>query len=415
MNSALIRPVLVLYLAVFMLMAGAGTLTTVLGVRLADATMTTLTIGSVMAAYSAGLTLGSLTAFRMILRVGHIRAFSALSSILSAATLLHGLGVDPIFWALLRLAAGYCMAGLFVCVESWLNQNATPASRGQILAFYMISLYGGQGVGQFLLNVGAEQPFLIFVLISIILSLALVPVALTRQAPPQLPRISSFSVARLWRASPLGLLGVVLAGLVGGALFALAPVYLRQLGYGVAETAMFMSATILGGVALQWPLGRLSDLFDRRTVIVGLFILLALTGSFLAFAGPLDLVLLVAGAALFGGVTFTLYPVCVAHTNDFLSPDDIVSASGGLVLGYSMGATLGPFIASAAMELGGPSGLFLFAGVVGAIGASFGLARMLARPAIPNDQQGSFTAMPGTTPVAVPLNPRTPEEAVGTS
>jgi len=407
MPLASIRPVLVLYTASFMMMAGMGTLTTVLGVRLAGAGLSTLQIGAVMAAYSAGLTLGCLFAYRLVLRIGHIRAFTAMASLLAALILLHGLLSPPLIWLGLRLVAGYCMAGLFICLESWLNQNATADNRGQVLAFYMISLYGGQGLGQFLLPLSdGATPVTIFVLLSILLSAALVPVALTRQTPPTLPEISAFGIRQLYAASPLGLAGVVLAGLVLGAFFALAPVYLQQSGFDGTGTALFMSSAILGGVALQWPLGRLSDRFDRRTVIVGLFTALAATAAAIGlWQGP-PLYGLLALAALFGGLSVTIYPVCVAHTNDFLSQHDLVPASGGLILGFSVGATAGPFLASAVMAGVAAPGLFLFSAGVAGAGALYGLWRMRMRPALPNERQGSFQPLPRTTPVVAELDPR---------
>src|SRR3712207_4364140 len=166
------------------------------------------------------------------------------------------------------------MAGVFVCIESWLNDSATAESRGNVMAAYMSSLYSGQAVGQLLLNVEDRSGYLLFIIISIMLSLAVVPVALTRMAPAPLPEIAAMSVRRLYRASPLGIVGTVASGLILGSLFSLGPVFARAVGLDVSATALFMSTVIFGGVLLQWPLGRLSDVFDRRRVI--LFVLLAI-------------------------------------------------------------------------------------------------------------------------------------------
>lgn len=408
--TSVLRPVLMLFLSVFLLMAGVGTLTTVLGVRMADAAAAPLAIGIVMAGYFAGQTAGSLRAFTMIRGVGHIRAFSALASILSAATLAHVLSGDLVLWGVLRFVEGFCVAGLFVCVESWLNQNAKAETRGRILSIYMICLYGGQGLGQFLLTLEpggeGETGLRLFVILSMVVSVALVPVALTRQTPPTLPDITAFGVRRLYAASPLGMFGTLVSGLVTGSLYSLGPVYTRLLGYDNAETATFMSAAILGGTLLQWPLGLLSDIFDRRKVLVGLFVALAAVSAGLAVAGDAGFPWLLAGAALFGGITYALYPVSVAHTNDHLDARDMVSASGGLILGYSIGATIGPFAASGAISATGAGGLFVFCGAIGALAVAFGLWRMVARAPVPADQQSAYRPLPRTTPVAGPLDPR---------
>ncbi|MGQ9371087.1 MFS transporter [Azospirillum sp. ST 5-10] len=404
--TAMVRPVLVLLVAMALMMAGIGTLSTLLSVRMTDAAHTPLAIGVVMAGYFAGLTLGSLRAFALIRAVGHIRTFSALAAVLAAATLGHSISSNLVLWGVLRLVAGFCMAGLFVCVESWLNHNATAQTRGQILSFYMISVYGGQGGGQFLLNLQDDTGRLLYTIIAILLALALVPVALTRQTPPQLPDVRSFGFRRLYAVSPLGVFGTLVSGLVTGALYSLAPAYVRQLGYDNADTALFMSAAILGGVVLQWPLGRLSDVFDRRKVLVVLFAVLVAVSAALVLSGAADFLWLLALVCLFGGVTFALYPLCVAHTNDHLDPADMVSASGGLVLSYSVGATAGPFGASVAMTVGGPGGLFLFCAAVGIAAVVFGLWRMIARAPVPNELQGPFHVLARTTPVVAPLDPR---------
>jgi MFS family permease len=378
-----LRPIFVLLIAVFIVMAGTGALTTIVSVRLDAAGTPSLLLGAVSAAYYAGLTVGSVQAFRLVGRVGHIRAFSALAALLSGAVLGHVFGTDSLVWGVLRLIEGCCMAGLFVCIESWLNQGATSTTRGQVLALYMIATYAARGAGQYLLVIPDPHGFVQFVLVSALVSFALVPVALTRQAPPLLSKVVSFGVARLYRTSPLGFVGTVMSGLVAGAFYGLGPVYLLRLGYDLSDSAAFMSACGLGGVLLQWPLGKLSDLFDRRLVLNGLFAALLMVSLGMTAAAALGLPALLGGAVLFGGVMFALYPIAVAHTNDFLDPADMVSASGGMVLGFSVGATIGPFLAAAAMAAFEESGLFLFSAAVGMAALLFGLWRMTVRPSMP--------------------------------
>jgi MFS family permease len=406
--GGILRPVAALMLGVFLATAGSGPLTTLVSLRLETATVDRITIGAVMAAYFAGLTLGSLFAFRVVLRAGHIRAFAAFASVLSAAALAYPLAAHPLPWATLRLIEGFCMAGVFICVESWLNDRATAATRGTILAFYMMCLYLGQASGQFLLGLD-EGPggFRVFIIVSMLLSLAVLPVALTRMAPPPLPDVSALSARRLYAASPLGVTGAVASGLILGSLFSLGPIFAREAGgFDNSEAARFMSVLIFGGVLLQWPLGRLSDTFDRRRVIVGTLAALTLVSTAIPALVALGEVALLAGAALFGGFAFALYPLCVAHTNDHLAREERVAASGGLVLAYSAGATAGPIAASATMSALGAIGLFAFATTIGAIGLGFGLWRMWMRAPVPAERQGQFQAVPQTTPAAVALNPR---------
>ena len=409
-----LRPVAALLAGAALVMMGNGPLATLVSLRLDSLGAGRIATGLVMAAYFAGLTLGSLFAHRVVARAGHIRAFGAFASVTSALALAYPLIEDPLPWAALRLAEGFCMAGIFICVESWLNDHATPATRGKILALYMICLYSGQAVGQFLLGLdeGPGQPR-VFMLVSVLVSLAVLPVALTRQAPPPLPEVASFPARRLYATSPLGLVGTVGSGLILGSVYSLGPVFARAAaGLEAQGAAMFMSAVIFGGVLLQWPLGRLSDAFDRRRVIVGTLAALLAAAICLPLFAEGGLAALFAAAALFGGCAFALYPLCVAHMNDHLGRQERVAASGGLVLAYSAGATAGPLLGSAAMSALGAEGLFVHVACVAGLVLGFALWRMRARAPLPASRQGPFQPVPGTTPVAAPLNPRaSPREA----
>jgi MFS family permease len=401
--------VVALLASVGLLMAGSGPLTTLISLRLEALGTASLAIGAIMAAYFAGLTLGALLAYRIVLRAGHIRAFAAFAAVASAIALAYPLVAHPLPWAALRLIEGFCMAGIFICVESWLNERAAPAQRGKILAMYMICLYLGQAAGQLLLgfDAGPGQPQ-VFMLVSMLMSVAILPVALTRQAPPALPDIASFSVRRLYRTSPLGMVGTVASGLVLGAVYSLGPVFARGVaGLDAGGAARFMSVLILGGVLLQWPLGRLSDSFDRRRVIVGTMAALVAAAAIVPLLAAGAGWALFGATALFGGFAFALYPLCVGHMNDHLQRQDRVAASGGLVLAYSAGATAGPLAASATMSALGASGLFVFITGIAAVALAFGLWRMLARAPVPSERQGRFQLLPRTTPASAPLDPRT--------
>jgi len=396
-----------LFGGVALLMLGHGALGTFVSLRLTDQELDQRLIGLVVSAYFAGMLAGALLAASIIRRVGQIRAFAAFGSLFSAAAVAHTLILDVWVWTGLRALEGFFIAGLFMCVESWLNGRATPETRGRLLSVYMMVSYSMQSGGQFLINLFPADSTHLFVLISILLSVALVPVLLTRVAPPDLADIRSFNVGKLLAVSPLGMLGTFMSGAITAATYGLGPVFGRAVGLSTGEITVFMSMIILGGVLLQFPLGALSDVFDRRKVIIALYIGVAGV-SFSLTAVTLDFSeMLIPLAVLFGGVTFALYPLCVAHTNDWLDDQDYVSASGGLMLTYAAGAIFGPLFAAGAMAASGPAGFFLFHASIGVGVALFGLWRMTRRasPAA----QAPFAPVPRTTPVALPLSPKAQE------
>ena len=395
-------PVRTLLLAIFMIMAGGGFLTTLVAIRLEQAGSSALVIGLAATAYFGGLTLGSLRAPAMIARIGHIRAFAAFVSLYSASSLAYAIHTDAAFWTVLRFIDGFVMSGVFVCLESWLNRQAGPTTRSSILAGYMIVLYSGQAGGQFLLNLDDVAPSLPFMLSAILLSLAVLPVALTRLEQPAVEALAPFSPRRLYRASPLGVIGTVATGMMLGAFYALGAVFVRRSGMELSQVALFTSVAIAGGVALQWPLGFLSDRIDRRKVIIACFAAVTAlsAGMFMVAGNPLATIAL---GSLFGGFTFALYPLCVAHSNDHLEEEERVGASGGLVLSYSVGALVGPMLGSAGMMATGPGGLFVAIGAVSALAFLFGLWRLARRASVPGIEQQSFRTLPRTTPMAAVL------------
>jgi MFS family permease len=399
-----------LLLAVFVLMGGSGFLATLLSLRLETAGASPLLIGLIGTTYYAGLTVGSLRATRVIGEVGHIRAFAAFLSVFSAGTLACALHQGFWLWAVLRFIQGLSLSGIFICVESWLNERAEAHTRGSILASYMIATYCGSGAGQFLLDLGKEASLLPFIASAILLSLAVLPVVMTRIPSPSLDAAAPLSFRRLYAISPLGMTGTALTGLMLGSFYALGAVYLQGLGLDQTRIATFMSVVIFAGVILQMPIGRLSDRFDRRTVLIGTFFGVALVSLALGLALPTGHLLFGLGV-LFGGLLFTLYPLCVAHTNDYLMPDQRVGASGGLVLIYSVGAAIGPIIAASAMTRLGPGGLFICIAATALGAAAFGLWRRRVRTATPNDLQQPYQPLPRTTPMSATLNPHAAEDS----
>lgn len=402
-------PVRAILAAIFLLMAGSGFLSTLIAVRLEQDGQSSFVIGLVATSYFAGLMVGSLRVEKLIANIGHIRAFAAFVTVYSASSLTYAIVDNAAIWVALRFIDGLAMAGVFVCLESWLNQQASATNRSSILAAYMIALYCGQAGGQFLLNLGENAPDLPFMVSAILLSIALLPILLTQMQQPVIEKTTPFSLKKLYRASPLGILGTLATGVMLGAFYALGAVYVQRIGLPLSQVALFAFCVIAGGVVLQYPLGILSDRFDRRQVVNLCFVVVAALCAVIALV-PLSSFGIIALGSLFGGFAFALYPLCVAHSNDHLSEDERVGASSGLVLTYSVGAMAGPMIGSLGMSLMGPDGLFGVIGVIATLGALFGLLRTLARPSVPAEEQQAFQSLPRTTPMAAVLESDDPQE-----
>ena len=379
-----------LLLGIALIMLGNGLQSTLLGVRATLEGFGTGTTGLVMTGYFLGFLAGSVVVPRLVGNVGHIRVFAAVASLASAATLLHTVFVSPASWFLIRLATGFCFAGLFVVAESWINDAATNRTRGQLLSVYMIMVFGGVGSGQLLLNLADPRGFELFVVVSVLVSFALIPITLSVGRAPAFEAPESIGMRALFRASPLGVAGAFLIGIAHSALFAMGPVFATEIGLPVDRTALFMAVALFGGLILQWPIGWLSDRFDRRRVIVVATWIAAGSSVVAGMSGVDSFAMLIAFTALLGGTSMPLYSLCSAHTNDHLTPRKVVAASATLVLVGGFGLTMGPLLAAALMRFGGPPGLFwLIAVVHGCIGA-YGLYRMVRREPVPLDEQRTY-------------------------
>lgn len=396
MADATRREIAALLLSVFLIMFGGGFLSTFVSLRLSAAGVPSALIGAVGTAFFGALSLGSRRITPVIRRVGHIRAFATFASIFSISTLVYGVYIATVPWIALRCVDGAMMSGVLICIESWLNERATLANRGWLLAIYVALTYAGEGLGQMLLLTGSQDRFLPFVVASIALSLAIVPVALIPGSGPLPADHPHVRLRRLIRLSPLGVLGTGGNGLVMGAFYALTAVYLHAIGLSHFRVALFMAVVILGGSLIQWFVGYMSDRCDRREVIIWT----SFAAALLAVVLPLvhheasAFYLLAAG---FGGAVFALYPLCVAHTNDRLSSEERVGASSALVFCYSLGAAIGPVLAGGAMTLFGPAVLFAFFAICSTIVGIFGLWRQRRRDAVPASEQGPYQNMPHAT------------------
>ncbi len=393
-----------LLLGVALLQIGNGLQGTLLGVRAQLEGFPTVVTGILMSGYYAGFLAGSTLAPRLVARVGHVRVFAALASLASTAILIHALLVNPATWVAIRLVTGFCYAGLFVVAESWLNEQSSNQTRGQMLSVYMVASTGGLALGQALLNAADPGGTELFILVSILVSLALIPILLAEVKAPPFEAHAHVGIRELYRISPLGLVGVVTAVMAYGAFFGMGPVYGATLGLSVREISTFMGLTLLGGVVLQFPIGRLSDRFDRRRVITATAFLAALAALVASLMAGWSEVGLLLAIALLGGAMIPMYSLSVAHTNDFLEHRQIVEASGTLMLVAGIGASFGPVSASLAMELVGPNGLFWWIAILHAVLGGFALWRMTQRPAKPLEEQGAFVAMaPRATPTTTAM------------
>ena len=381
-----------------LLLLANGLFGTLIGLRTQIESFSTTVAGLVVAAYFLGLLAGGIQAVRVVAAVGHIRSFAAFASIMSVTALGIVLVIDEFAWAALRFVGGFCMAGMIVATESWLNERCTNQTRGQVMAFYMITNYLAAGLGQFILRLGDPGSFELFCVASIIYSLALVPVLLTRASAPRPSPPQRASMPELWKLSPLGLLGATAAGVVNTNFQGLAPVFAYGEGFTVAQTSTFMAAGIAGGLILQWPVGRLSDRIDRRTVLAGVALGTA-AASFgiwlVTGAGGGSFVGIVVLAVAYGGLSSTVYSMCAAHANDFAPSDKLAQTASGLLIAYGLGASTGPVLTSSLMEMFGASTLFMVnTWVHGSLGV-FGLYRMIRRAPKPKVQQRPIVVSPG--------------------
>lgn len=370
-----------LLLGIGLMMLGNGLQGSLLGIRASLEGFPTAVTGLVMSAYFVGFLAGSTLAPRLVKRVGHIRVFSALASLASASVLLHAVFLTPGIWSLARLVTGFSYAGLYVVAESWLNDRATNETRGQLLSIYMIITLGSMASGQLLLNLGDPGGYVLFILASVLVSLALVPISLTARPAPSFEAPSHVGLKQLYDISPLGVLGCLATGVANGAFVGMGAVYAENIGLSVAQISIFMAIAIVGGVIFQWPLGHLSDKFDRRRVITVVTFLAALFALIAVIASSISPWVLFVIVCLFGGLSFPMYSLCLAHTNDHLKPDQLVAASGTLVLVVGIGASFGPTTAAALMSIVGANGFFWWLAIVHAAIGVFAIYRMSKRAA----------------------------------
>jgi MFS family permease len=386
-----LAPVAALLVGVAILLTGQGLQGMLLPFRANLEDFSVYGVGFIGATYFLGFTLGCLLGARMIRRVGHVRVFAAMTAAASAAPLLHGLWINIWSWAVLRMVSGFCFAILYMVIESWINEKASNENRGTIFSAYVLINMTVLAVGQQMLLLADPRSMTLFVVASVLVSLATLPVALSNSELPREVQVVKLDISYLYHTSPAGMLGALATGLANGSFWALAPIFGAAYSNDASVAAWVMTASVLGGVAGQWPLGRLSDRIDRRYVMGAISLGgMGVATAIWAFAGSLPTLGVILLCGLWGAMAFPLNALAVAHANDYANPDEYVMLSSGLLLMYGIGAVVGPFIASAAMGLMGPGGLYVFTAIVHGLLLVYILNRTIKRRPSPAEEHVPF-------------------------
>jgi len=372
------------------LLMGNGLQSTLLPLRAQIQTFSTIDIGILGSAYYSGFAAGCFFAPYLVRRVGHIRCFAAMVAIASTAPLAHSLFPLPGLWWVVRGLSGFCLAALFMIIESWLNEKATNENRGVVFSTYTIINLTVMTLGQLMINIYPPGSFALFALASMLVSLAAVPLALTKASAPAPIQTVKIRLFYLFSLSPIGAVGALLVGAQQGAFWSMAPVFAERIGLDTFFITLFMSLTVLGGALGQWPLGRLSDRLDRRHVLIGAAALAAAIGIAIRFNTPTIGHGILVFAMLYGITSFPLYSICAAHMNDHVKDGGFVEASSGLLLLFAGGAVAGPLIVAPLMRYFNPYALFSFTAAAQTLLVLFALYRLRARASVPEDMRSRF-------------------------
>ena len=400
-----------------------------LGIRSVIENFNFIATGIMMSAYFVGFFIGATVVPRLVTKVGHIRVFAAFASMASLSSLVHVVFVDPYVWIFARFLTGFSMIGIFIIVESWLNDRANNKTRGKVLSLYMLVTYVGMALGNLLLNVSNPRYYEPFILISLLFSIALIPILLTKRKPPKFRKNSAIKIKELFKISPFGTVSMFCTGFIFAPIFSLLSVYAVTMKLGIFETSLLLVGVMLAGALFQWPIGSLSDKYDRRKIIIGsslaaiIFSFSAIfasgvgnslpnlfiesTVSFNYFSTAIDKTRLFIFVILLAGVTLPLFSLNLALVNDYIPKEKFVAAGSGLNIIFGLGAMAGPIMCSILMHFLGPNGffvhllIFLFAIIV------FGFYRLGQRE-IENNPESTFTPLPTTiTPLGIELDPET--------
>ena len=398
------------------LMMAYGFQGSLLGVRAVAEEFSLMATGFMMSGYFVGYFIGAKIIPNIVASVGHIRVFAAFASIASLIVLMHSIFVNPYIWFILRVLTGISMVSIYTVTESWLNDRATNKNRGSILSIYMVILYGAMGIGMFLLNFSDPIKFEPFILISVLTSAALVPILLTKKKPPTFKKVKGMSLKDVYAASPFGMVSSFFYGTIQSALFTLLAVYAASMNFTIFQISVVTFLLAISGAISQWPIGKISDMFDRRKVIIystfgaAFFAFCAILASrqmYLPGELATNKTWFYLSLILFSFCSLPMFSLILAHTNDFIPKEQFVAAGASLQFTFGMGAMSGPFLCSIFMNIVGLNGFFVFIIFFHILIGLFGLYRNTIRKVIENPDS-QFVAMPSTiTPVGIELSPST--------
>lgn len=388
-----IRPLIPLLIAAGILLAGNGLQGTFIAVRGAEEGFSASLIGFMGTAYFTGFLLGCVAIPRLLQSVGHIRTFAALAAIATAATIMMVLWIDAIWWIIIRLVLGFCFSGLFTTVDSWINSSVANKDRGRVLSLYRLIDLASVTGGQFLLPLVGTAGFALFGIIAILVCLSLVPVSLADRSNPKAPDSYQFDLAKIWRLSPMASIGCIAIGMTSASFRLVGPIYAQDIGLSIASVATFMSAGIIGGAVLQYPLGWWSDSYDRRWALIAATTGAAIAGLFISYGAGTSQTLNYIGIFCFGAFAMPLYSLSAAHANDRATKDDYVAVSSGLIFLFSVGAMIGPTVGSLLIEYINAKALFTFTSAVHGSLVLITLWRMWATKSVPADGRSRFVGL----------------------
>ena len=366
---------------------------TLIGVRAIVEGFSFISTGFIVAGYYVGYLTGSIIIPIFLKRVGHIRVFAALASLASIAILLHSVFIQPYMWFFIRILTGISLAGIFVIMESWLNAKSTNETRGKILSIYMIVTFSFLGLGQFLLNLSDPAEVDLFILVSILLSFALLPILLSITEAPNITDSKKISLKELFIISPLGFVGAFFTGLAHSAILGYGAVFASVKGLGLFEISIFMVIVTSFGALFQWPIGYLSDKIDRRVILISVTLISSALSLFIVASSYISLIIFFILLAIYSGMSLPMYSLTIAHTNDFLQQDEIIGATATMCILIGLGSICGPIAASLFMNSIGPDGFFVYLFIVHGLLGLFGLYRVAKRTK-PMDLESQYTPLP---------------------